>query len=154
MLKIKNLKINYELVFEYLFYILFIALIIAAIAKTMKVGTDYKVFYFAGKRILSGDLDLYNIPRDGILTYKYSPLFSVLFVPLSLLGYKTSLLCWCVINSLFFILGWISCEKIIVNNGISIKYSHRLLTLLFLLDVMTLNAQQANINAVVFGMVM
>ncbi|MCX6112221.1 MAG: glycosyltransferase family 87 protein [Proteobacteria bacterium] len=150
--RIKDL--NFELVFEYLFYILFIALIAVSIIKTMKVGTDYRVFYFAGKRILEGNFDLYNISRDGILTYKYSPLFAVLFVPLSLLGYKASLFFWCLINSTLFIIGWISCEKILEKSDIKIKFSHRFLTLLFLLDVVSLNAQQANINAVVFGMVM
>jgi hypothetical protein len=152
--KTKNTKINYVLISEYLFYILFVALIIVSIAKTMKVGTDYKVFYFAGRRILEGNFELYNIARDGILTYKYSPLFSVLFAPFALLGYEISLFSWCIINSLFFILGWLACEKILEKNKIKINYAHRLLTLLFLLDAMTLNAQQANINAIVFGTVM
>ena len=150
--RLKNLDI--ELVFEYLFYVLFITLIVASIIKTMKVGTDYRVFYFAGRRMLEGNFDLYNISRDGILTYKYSPLFSILFVPLSLFGYKTSLFFWCLINSAFFVIGWMSCEKMLEKNDIKIKFSHRFLTLLFLLDVVALNAQQANINAVVFGMVM
>lgn len=143
-----------ENIFEYLFYLLFYALIIVCIIRTMKVGTDYRVFYFAGKRIISGDYDLYNIIRDGILTYKYSPFFAVLFVPLSTISYKLSLFFWAIINSAFFILGWLSCENFLKKNNINISNTHRLLTLLFMIEVVTLNAQQANINAVVFGMVM
>jgi len=89
------------------------ALLFAGISSYVRItgkGTDYNVFYLAGRTLAERPADLYHFqaPRGPTYTYIYPPLFAVLMSPLAALPLSASALAWFLLNAALFLHGaWI-----------------------------------------------
>ena len=135
-------------VFRILFFLLFAILTISSIQRTVKKDLDFKVFHQAGVIFFESEPDLYNPSRDGIFTYKYSPFFAILAGVFAFFRHETAKVIWAIMSSLAFIGSWYYAEKILKHLQVKITYSARLLTLLMVLQPVTNNAIQGNINVI------
>ena len=63
-------------------------------------GTDYNVFYLAGRVAVERPLELYHVqaPRSASYTFIYPPVFAVLIRPLSALPLSASVVVWFGLN--------------------------------------------------------
>jgi alpha-1,2-mannosyltransferase len=80
-----------------LLVLFFTVVSVALLSKSYNQSQDFKVFYNAGARIASGDLDIYRF-SDANMPYKYAPAFAFAMVPFTLLPLKASKTLWAVFN--------------------------------------------------------
>jgi hypothetical protein len=101
---------------------------------------------------LDGNFDFYNIVRDKVLTFKYGPIFPLLVFHLGYLSLGVAKIAWAVLNAACLIIAWAYSEKLIrlSRPEIKITYPARLLTLIMILDIVSRNAMQGNINVMLF----
>jgi len=109
---------------------------------------DYRVYYATGKRILQGQ-DIYSRPNEEITPFKYSPIFALFMVPLSIFDEKTSANLFFILNILFIFLMFELSKRLIFlkllnfNQNFLIYFLTSILNLRFLLY--TLDTGQVSI---------
>ena len=101
---------------------------------------------------LKGNFDFYNIVRDKVLTFKYGPIFPLIVFPLGYLSLGVAKVIWATLNAACLIIAWAYSEKLINLSRPEIKITDpaRLLTLIMVLDIVSRNAMQGNINVMLF----
>ena len=78
--------------------ILFFAVVsFALLQKSYNQSQDFRVFYKAAARIMSGDLEIYKF-SDANMPYKYAPAFAFAMVPFTLLPVKAAKTLWAFLN--------------------------------------------------------
>lgn len=128
------------------------ALVFVSIKHTAKHDLDFQVFYRTGQQFLSGNYDFYNLERDLNWTYRYGPLFPLFMAPFALLGRWEAQFVFGIINALAFPLAWFLMERVLAARIGDIVRSPgvRILTLLMILDYVNRNANQGNVNVLMF----
>jgi len=144
------IKNNY---LKILFYLCFVLISITSYNRTASTNLDFKVFHQAALRVVNNQYDFYNYQRDGIFTYKYSPIFPLMTAPLGLMSELNARKTWAIINVIALPLAWFSLSSIfIILSGVSeISYAAHLITLLLLAQPITNNATQGNINSILLA---
>jgi Glycosyltransferase family 87 len=132
-----------------IFFAFFILVSGSCYLRTLTKDLDFKVFHGAAQRILKGDLKLYDFHRDKIFTYKYSPSFALMVAPMGYLTESTAKKLWSSLSVLAFALAWMAFLAYLKNFYPSLPQSYgvQLLTLFMVLQPVTNNAIQGNINA-------
>jgi alpha-1,2-mannosyltransferase len=80
-----------------LLVLFFAAVSLALLSRSYNQSQDFRVFYNAGARIVSGDLDIYRF-TDADMPYKYAPAFAFAMVPFTLLPVKAAKTLWAFFN--------------------------------------------------------
>ncbi len=138
---------------RYLFFILFAVLTVSSIHRTIMNDMDFLAFHRTVLLFLNGDFDFYNIIRDKVFTFKYGPIFPLIIFPFGFLSLATAKVVWACINAASLIVAWTYSEKLIrlSRPDLNITYPARLLTLIMVLDIVSRNAMQGNINVMLFA---
>ena len=95
------LKNNYVRCGFIFFFLIQVVALLFTISPKRTVG-DFDVYYLAGQQYLA-KAPVY-VPHNGIEEFKYSPLFLLLFSPLTKLGKLSALYVWNIFNILFLFL--------------------------------------------------
>ena len=137
---------------KYLFFILFTVLTATSIHRTISNDMDFLAFHRTALMFLNGNFDFYNILRDKVFTFKYGPIFPLLIFPLGYLSLGVAKIVWAFINAASLAVAWAYSERLIrlSRPEINITYPARLLTLIMVLDIVSRNAMQGNINVILF----
>ena len=138
---IRHLRLEY-IILASIFIFLFIRFILPAIGMYSHINTmmwfdDFKVYHFAAQNILNGEIPLSKIYQssyagDGHLTYKYSPVWLILFLPFGLLPVALATIIWLGLMALCITLSFWLAGKILNYYHISYSPLFYLVTLLFL----------------------
>jgi hypothetical protein len=76
--------------------ILFLLLAVAAISlirSTVGQGTDFLVFWKAGRALIDGT-EIYNLAQDGGMVFKYPPWIAPFFIPVGLFSFEVAKWIW------------------------------------------------------------
>lgn len=133
----------------------------------IKKDLDFKVFHQAAERVIQGDFDLYNFKKDGVFSYKYSPVFPLMIYPLGYLSRNIAQIFWSALNTFLMLLAWfyllkiirpILYEKVNIKNFNTKKQKNvfwiaNIVTLILLVQPIINNAIQGNINGILFFMI-
>ena len=127
-------------------------LVLVSIKHTAKHDLDFQVFYRTGQQFLAGNYDFYNLERDLNWTYRYGPLFPIFMAPFAWLGRWEAQFVFGIINALAFPLSWFLMERVLASRIGEIVRSPgvRILTLFLVLDYVNRNANQGNVNVLMF----
>jgi len=75
----------------------FVVVSFALLQKSYNQSQDFRVFYKAAARIMSGDLEIYKF-SDANMPYKYAPAFAFAMIPFTLLPVKAAKTLWAFLN--------------------------------------------------------
>lgn len=136
----------------HLFLIFLVIFAVICVLRTGKHDLDYKVYHRTAELAAQGDASFYDFARDKNWAYRYGPSFPILILPLAELSEPTARWIWGVINVLTLLVGWWLTEAVVRKRfgQESITTGVRWLTLLMVLDWVSRNAMQGNVNQVVY----
>ena len=89
---------------KFLFSLIFIACSISLVRSTMGQGTDFFVYWKAGRALLDGN-SIYDLNRFGGMVFKYPPWLAPLFIPIAAIPFEWAKMIWglCCVFSLWSI---------------------------------------------------